>query len=204
MKEQMNREQSLYYFQKKKNPDKEKRELLLYSILLLLFLYLSIIFNTVIFSNVFVQGDSMEPTIQTGDVLYINKLVKPKHNDIIVLQAVENSEPYIKRVIGLEGDTIRCQTRGVVEIKYAGSDVFVTLENYNTESLTPVFNNPQIFVEFEITVGENEVFFLGDNRAISEDSTELGCRPTSKIIGVVTNWSLRYKTFFTKLWKIID
>jgi signal peptidase I len=194
----MNTENIINYFQQKKDPTKEKRELLLFSAILVLMLYLSVIVNTLILSNVYVVGDSMKPTLHTGDVLYINLLEKPVYNDIIVIKVVEGKDPYIKRVIGLEGDTVRCvgiDGKHILQIKHKGENDYINLDSSYTFSETPIFP--------EKTVGKNEVFFLGDNRNNSEDSTELGCRSLDNVVGVVTKWSLKYKSFFTKMAKII-
>jgi len=188
----------LYDFQQKKDPTKEKRELLLYSAILLFLLYILLIVNTLILTNVYVIGDSMKPTLHTGDVLYINMLTNPTYGDIIVINVEDGKDPYIKRVIGLEGDTVQCvkiDGENVLQIMYKGTSDYINLDSSYTFSETPIFN--------AITVGINEVFFLGDNRNNSEDSTELGCRSLDRIVGVVTKWSLKHKVFLTKLANLI-
>ena len=189
----IDREELLLLFKQKKDSTKETRELILYSLILVFVLFVTMFINTAVLSNVYVIGDSMNPTLQTDDVLYINKIVKPDYYDIIVLKVVENKDPYIKRVIGLGGDTVKC-SNGIVQIKHKGETDFVTVDSTYAQGVTP---------DFYLEVGENEVCFLGDNRGNSEDSTELGCRSLDNVIGVVTKWSLKHKNFLKELTEII-
>ena len=149
-----------------------------------------------------VSGDSMLNTVQSGDLLYV-KNEKAKHGDIVII-SVQNytleggfhfSGKYIiKRLIATEGDTVKCED-GVVSVMYAGSDKFVPLKEPYIKGITPDFDN-----NGAITVGKGEIFFLGDNRENSYDSTEIGCLLEEDIVGVVPKWALKIKSF-TKFWE---
>ena len=149
-----------------------------------------------------VSGDSMLNTVQSGDLLYVRD-GKAKRGDVVII-SVQNytmeggfhfSGKYIiKRLIATEGDTVKCED-GVVSVMYAGSDKFVALSEPYIKGITPNFDNGG-----EITVGEGEIFFLGDNRENSYDSTEIGCLLEEDIVGVVPKWALKIKSF-TKFWE---
>ena len=140
------------------------------TILLALLLFLAI--NTVT-SRVRVENISMEPTLQPGYLLIVNKLAyklgEPKHGDIVVFHYMgDNNEDYIKRVIGLPGD----------EVKIENGTVYV-----NGTAL----NEPYIaaFPAYSGTwkVPEGSLFVLGDNRNNSSDSHQWGFVDLDDVVG---------------------
>lgn len=110
-------------------------------------------------------GQSMEPTLSSGDRVLTNRLIykitEPKRGDLIVFKpnGNENSHYYIKRVIGLPGETIQI-VEGFIYI-----DGEVLIEDIKFEKMEHAG-----IAEEEITLGEDEFFVLGDNRNASEDS----------------------------------
>lgn len=168
--------------------------LILIICLLLLFCVGHYAFSCV-YSGIYVEGNSMNETLKDGDCLYVNKWKEPKRGDIIVIdvtvykqQGLFSGEYIIKRLIGIAGDKLYC-SNGIVYIMYSGTSEYIALSESYVSSLTPSFD--------EITVGEGEIFFLGDNRSISKDSTEVGCLKESDIYGVVTEWSIKNKTWLS-------
>ncbi len=139
-----------------------------------------------------VEGRSMENTLFSGDYLYADKKVSAEHGDIIIINMEDrpdiDSDCIIKRLIATEGDTVRCEG-GVVSVKYAGETEFTRLNEPYAKGLTTDFT--------EVSVGEGEIFFLGDHRSISLDSRKLGCSPKTDIIGVVPQWSVSVKAVVT-------
>jgi signal peptidase I len=131
---------------------------------LLIFVCIYIIPNYVIQRTV-VDGSSMEDTLHDGDQLYVEKVSYHfdalKRFDIIVFYPYgrENEDYYVKRIIGLPGETIQI----------IGSDIYidgqVLSEHYGKELIT----DPGRAAE-PITLGEDEYFVLGDNRSVSKDS----------------------------------
>lgn len=123
-----------------------------------------------------VDGASMEPTLQSGEFVIVNKLSyffgEPEIGDIIVFHFPRDpDQEYIKRVIGLPGDR--------VEVK--NGEVFVNnsvlIEDYIAAS--PVYNNVW-------EVPADALFVLGDNRNNSSDSHNWGTVPLDYVIGKAT------------------
>lgn len=115
-----------------------------------------------------VSGHSMENTLFNHDSLIVDKLSyklsKPKRFDIIVFPAEESSDIYyIKRIIGLPGETVQIMD-GRIYI--------------NNELLNETFGKEEITEENEgiaiqpVILGEDEYFVLGDNRNHSKDSRD--------------------------------
>ena len=84
---------------------KEKNELWEWTKALLIAIGLAAIIRYFLFAPIVVDGLSMMPTLHNGDRMIVNKLGKPDRFDIIVFHAPEKKD-YIKRVIGLPGDTV--------------------------------------------------------------------------------------------------
>lgn len=114
-----------------------------------------------------VSGESMETMLSDGDNLIVDKLTyrfrDPQRYDIIVFpfQYTENTF-YIKRIIGLPGETVQIDGEGVIYID--GQELG---ESYGREIIRP--ENIGIAAE-PITLGEDEYFVMGDNRNNSTDS----------------------------------
>jgi signal peptidase I len=122
----------------------------------------------------FVVGPSMEPTVESSQRLLINKIVyffhAPERGDIIVFEPPNNQQPdYIKRVIGLPGDTVEIRS-GYVYLNGKKLD-----EPYIKDS--PHYTLPMKRLE------ENNYFVLGDNRNNSNDSHNGWTIPRQSIVG---------------------
>ncbi len=132
-----------------------------------------------------VSGDSMEPTLQSGDNLIVDKISyrfsKPERFDIIVFPFQYDTETYyIKRIIGLPGETVQIDRDGTIYI-----DGEALEESYGREVIRP----ENIGVASEpVVLGPDEYFVLGDNRNNSSDSR-------SKIVG-----NIREKDIIGKAW----
>lgn len=147
-----------------------------------------------------VSGTSMCETLSDGDRLYALKTFEPQRGDVVVIDVSECPAEYgfsgdfiIKRLIALEGDEVKLDN-GSVLIKYAGTDEFVTLqEDYVTAQTLPSFGTGAR----EWTVGEGEIFFLGDNRTVSLDARAVGCLSEEQIVGVVPQWAIAIRGWST-------
>ena len=111
-----------------------------------------------------VSGESMETTLSNWDHLIVDKIsyrfIDPERYDIVVFPyRLEENTYYIKRIIGLPGETVQI-VDGYVYINGVQLD-----EHYGNE----IMEKPGIAAE-PVTLGEDEYFVLGDNRNNSQDS----------------------------------
>ena len=124
--------------------------------------------------NYRIEGYSMEPNLHQQQYLIVNKVAyylgSPARGDIIVFEYPNGPETdYIKRVIGIPGDTVECRPN---EILVNG---VVIDEPYNP--------HPWTYTCLPQTLGEDEYFVLGDNRSQSSDSHKWGAVERKFIIG---------------------
>lgn len=138
--------------------------------LYLLFILCSIyIIITYVGQRTEVEGASMEPTLYNGDNLIVDKISyrfrEPERYDIIVFPfQYQHDVLYIKRIIGMPGETVRIDDEGRI---YINGEVLE--ESYGKEIIIPetVGVASQI-----IQLGEDEYFVMGDNRNNSRDSRD--------------------------------
>lgn len=114
-----------------------------------------------------VDGSSMEPMLSDGDNLIVDKITyrfsSPKRFDIIVFPFKQQENTYyIKRIIGLPGETVQIDLQGNIFVNGERLE-----ESYGREVILP--ENVGIALE-PITLGEDEYFVMGDNRNSSMDS----------------------------------
>lgn len=143
---------------------------ILETIVLAIVLYFGI--NT-LSARVRVDGFSMNPTLQNGEYILVNRLAykagQPNRGDIIVFRLPgDESQDLIKRVIGLPGDTVRVSD-GVVTINGAKLQ-----EPYIAQN--PLYSDERV-------VPEGNLYVLGDNRNDSRDSHQWGLLPLENVIG---------------------
>lgn len=122
-------------------------------------LVIALLINKFLIFKVYIPSKSMVPTLNKGDQLFVTRIYnydKIERGDILVFYFEEGKETYIKRVIGLPGDTVKI-VDGIVSIN--GEELkedYIKNNDYDENS--------------EFTVPEGKYFFLGDNRAVSNDS----------------------------------
>lgn len=117
-----------------------------------------------------VDGSSMNPTLADGDNLWVDKLSytfgKPKRFDVIIFNPNGNEKiTYVKRIIGLPGETVTMDIEGKIYINGQ-----LLNENYALEEPFLVQSLGILSGDNEIVLGEDEYFVLGDNRNNSMDS----------------------------------
>lgn len=127
-----------------------------------------------------VNGASMDPTFSTGQFLIVDRLTyrfeQPKRGDVIIFEYPNDpSVYYIKRVIGLPGETVNIKD-GKVFIS-TGSSTPVELDD---SYIAPVHASHD---NFNMTLGSTQYFVMGDNRAQSSDSRAWGPLDTRFIVG---------------------
>lgn len=147
---------------------------------IILTLVIFLLIRTVV-QNFRVEGMSMEPNFHDGQFLLINKLAYKlgdlERGDVIVFRYPRDpSRDFIKRVIGLPGETVEI-INGQVYIngELLGIDYHTNEAGYNSGA---------------VTLGPDDIFVLGDNRPNSSDSHSWGTLPRDLIIGrvVLSYW----------------
>lgn len=150
-------------------------ELLVLAIKILLIIVVFVGIFTFIF-GIFRTADlSMHPTIRDGDIVIFYRFDKDYvASDTIVVQY--DGELEARRVVAIEGDTVdlkdgKLLINGYIQLE---SEIHEATDRYDTD------------IEFPLTVGEDEVFVLGDGREHSTDSRVYGAVPINKTLGKVT------------------
>ena len=130
-------------------------------------------------TEVRIAGNSMDPALESGDVVLMNRLpgvlFGPGRFDLAVFER-EDQKTNVKRVIGLPGETVQI-TGGHI---YIDGELLEAGDGLDEVSLAGLAEHP-------ITLGKDEYFLLGDNRESSEDSRfiNIGNVKREQIIGTV-------------------
>lgn len=170
--------------------------LLFAAILVFLVIVFSYVTGNVLFS-VMVSGNSMNPTLSNGDVLFVNKLKEPECGDIVVIKGETLDGSWIiKRVVAVAGDE--------VEIK----DGYVYVNDNKLEE--GYVSEQGITLEIDWTepkiIADGEYFYLGDNRGVGESSDSRVAQKFTcereQILGVVGDVSLFLRPINKFLYKI--
>jgi len=160
------------------------REVVGYLIAIISAVVLAILIRTFIFEPFIVPTPSMEQTLMVGDKVIINKLsynfTDVERGDVIAFHSpIEEGKELVKRAIAIEGDEISLTSEG---------DIFINGERLD-EGYLPDGQDIK-YLNQVITVGEDEVFVMGDNRNNSFDSRFFGNISEDKIFGkfVIIYW----------------
>ena len=152
--------------QKDKETRSWQQSILLYVHDLMCMLLVVMLLFLVVFRVILVTGDSMFATLWDGDyLLLVSELFcgDPEPGDIVVIskQSFDEGKPIVKRVIATEGQT--------VDIDFESGTVYVDGKALREPYIHNETTNEE-GTEFPLTVAENCIFVLGDNRAVSLDS----------------------------------
>ncbi len=140
-----------------------------------------------------IRGRSMMPTLRDGDWVFVWRLPylwrRPKRFDVVICHYPERRvkrlpflpQPFVKRVVGLPGETLEV-VEGVLHV-----DGQALSENFLDPARTRFFRNRP-----PVTLGPDEYFVLGDNRDASNDSRRVGPLKRRALRGrvVCTLWPL--------------
>lgn len=177
----MARRKGLTFYQKKKklNPAviKDIFEVIVGG-MIAVFLAFVIVFSVGMRTSVI--GDSMEPILSNGQEILMNRVIyrlsSPKRGDVVVFlpNGNQNSHYYVKRVVGLPGETIQIQEGNV----YINGVLLEEDEEFSKMIDAGIAQN-------ELELATDEFFVLGDNRNSSEDSRSgnIGAVKKDTIIG---------------------
>ncbi|MFJ7829208.1 signal peptidase I [Peribacillus sp. NPDC046944] len=147
---------------------------------------LAFLIRTYIFAPIVVDGESMMPTLQDHERIVLTKfgtsIGSIDRFDIVVFHATEDKD-YIKRVIGLPGDHIEYKddTLYINGKKYDEPYLDEYKEEMGGEPLTGSFKLEE--VSGSMTVPDDHLFVMGDNRQNSLDSREIGPVSIEEIVG---------------------
>ena len=135
-----------------------------------------------VFQPFFVRGASMEPNFHNFDYLIVDeisyRLSEPHRGDVIVFYNPQNtSQRFIKRVIGLPGETVKIAD-GKVFIKPTNAKDFFLLDESKYLSSAVQTTGAE-----EVKLGGEQYFVMGDNRSLSYDSRFFGPLDRKYIIG---------------------
>ena len=140
---------------------------------------LAILIQTFVIRPFIVSGNSMDPIIKNSQYLIIDEVSyhfhSPKRGDVIVFKAPpEPKKYYIKRIIGLPGET--------VEIKGTQITIYNTAHPKGLTLSEPFIVHPHLD-NIKVTVPQDQYFVMGDNRDGSYDSRMWGTLPKENIRG---------------------
>ena len=175
-------------------------------ILIMTLLVLSRLF---LWSNVRVEGHSMDPTLADGEVLFVVKHLPINRFDIVVAHEDDGNKDIVKRVIGLPGDTIRYQNDKLYVNGNETNEPYLAdyIKRFKDDKLQSTYSGTgfegdkgtffrsiaqkaQAFTvdvnyntNFSFTVPEGEYLLLGDDRLVSSDSRHIGTFKAKDITG---------------------
>lgn len=126
-----------------------------------------------------VSGASMDPTFHNGQYLIVDelsyRLTAPSRGDVIIFRYPKNTkEFFIKRIIGLPGETVKIRSGVVQVVETNGTDVVLD---------EPYVVNQGNGGDHTYAIPSGQYFVLGDNRPESSDSRTWGLLPASNIVG---------------------
>ncbi|MGJ7912542.1 signal peptidase I [Neobacillus sp. LXY-1] len=155
-----------------------KRELKSWGKSMIIAIGIAAVVRTFFFSPYEVEGASMEPTLHNQERVFVNKWGDLKRGEIIIIKGED--ENYVKRLIGLPGDTIEMENDQLVINGVLFDEPYLSenrkLAKRVSNLLTGDFG--------PIKVPKNQYFVMGDNRLYSMDSRNgLGFIQKAEIIG---------------------
>lgn len=158
-------------------------------------LILALLARLFLFEIAVVKGNSMRSTLQNGEIMLVStldyRLGQPKRHDVVIChypgRTVKNlpflQQQFVKRIIGLPGDTI----------EIIDSVVYINGEALEEEYLDPAHTRFRTN-RAPITLGEDEYYILGDNRDNSNDSRSIGPIKRSMLVGRVKRVILPFRS----------
>lgn len=182
-----------------------RRVVIEWVVLIGLALLIAFLIKTFLFQAFFIPSGSMEPTLNIGDRVLVNKLSYDLHDvhrgDIVVFEAPKlarsgDIEDLVKRVIGLPGETVTADPEGSVLVNgrrlkepYLPDGTTTTFQGYELPGCGPPADGTEGCV-----VPAGRLLVLGDNRDQSKDGRVFGPIDQSSIVGRV----------FVRIWPLDD
>ena len=154
--------------EKKPEPSQEKKknvkkEILSWILTLGSAVIIALVIRTFIFEPVRVDGQSMCDTLQNNEIMFVTKpeyiFGDPQRGDVVICKYPGRTENFVKRLMGVPGDTVEVKQNVVYINGEALSEPYLTAER-----------NDDGFSMDALTLGDGEYFVMGDNRDNSHDS----------------------------------
>ncbi|NLY20019.1 MAG: signal peptidase I [Tissierellia bacterium] len=151
-----------------------KKDLLFTIVLLVLALIISLALKNFVFNIAIVDGDSMNPTLENGEILVNNRISLKfsdlERGDIVIFKSPDiRKQLNVKRVIGLPSESVT-----LIEGKFYIDDELL-IEDYLDED-TYTLND----IGYHWQLGEEEYFLVGDNRGLNESHDSRATGPINK------------------------
>lgn len=135
---------------------------------------IALVIRLVLFTPIVVDGESMLPSLKDGERLIVNKAIylikEPERGEIVVFHAAQGKD-WIKRVIGEPGDMIEVNN----------GQLYINGERVEEPYLDESYG--YIMDDFRVEVPQHQLFVMGDNRANSRDSRNIGTIPIESVVG---------------------
>ena len=139
-----------------------------------------VLIRTFLYTPIRVDGPSMYPTLNNGNIMILNKFSKVDRFDIVVIKSKRLNEVLIKRVIALPGETLEVKN-GIIYI--------------NGKKIKDKYGYGKTSDVGKMKIPENEYFVMGDNRVVSADSRYFGTFKKKEIKGTTRFRLFPFKGF---------
>lgn len=156
-----------------------KKETISWVLTLLVAFIIFFVCRQFLFAPVKVEGKSMVPTFENNNRIMISKITKISHFDMIVFHSPVAGSDYIKRVIGVPGDTIEIRN----DVLYVNGKKYK--EPYLEANKKKVMPGQNLTGNLKVTVPAGSLYVMGDNRQYSSDSRDFGFVPKKDVVGEV-------------------
>ena len=172
------------------------KELMSWIVPIAIGLLLALLIKQFVFQFVRVDGPSMQPNLQNNERVVCLKQAKIHRGSVVVFDAngvdpqVSVKTEYVKRVIGLPGDTVEAKNGNLYVNGKKVDQSYISKSERSSGTGTWTLHsisqeNSWVLHNGAYKVPKGEYFVLGDHRSVSNDSRYWGFVPKSKIVGVV-------------------
>lgn len=172
------------------------REIMSWVVPIVIGLLIALLIKQFFFQIVRVDGPSMQPNLQNNERVFCLKQSKIHHGSVVIFDAngvdpqVATKTDYVKRVIGMPGDTVRSKNGNIYVNGKKINQNYISMSqrtsgtgNWNLKSIS--VQNSWLKNNGATKVPQGEYFVLGDHRSVSNDGRYWGFVPKNKIDGVV-------------------